>query len=83
MAGRKDVSAREAEVRAALAGGPSWADAVLLRARARLTRDQAALEEAADRFERVGAAYEVARTRGLRMDRGAGTTGSDIPLKPL
>lgn len=43
----------------------AWSDAVLLRARGRLTGDQDLLRDAAARFERIGAAFEQARTLGL------------------
>ena len=46
-----------------------WSDAVLLRARGRLTRDQGLLTDAAGRFERIGAAFEHARTVRLLSDR--------------
>jgi hypothetical protein len=46
-----------------------WADAVLLRARARLTGDEAAFSEAAARFERIGARFEHAHTLALLSHR--------------
>jgi hypothetical protein len=47
----------------------AWSDAVLLRARGRLTGDPDLLREAADRFDRIGAAFEHARTLSLLSDR--------------
>jgi hypothetical protein len=47
----------------------AWSDAVLLRARGRLTGDRAALTEAAARFERIGARFERAHTLGLLSHR--------------
>jgi hypothetical protein len=46
-----------------------WADAALLRARARLTGDEAAFTEAAARFERIGAHFEHVHTRSLLSGR--------------
>ncbi|MFG1816717.1 ATP-binding protein [Kribbella sp. NPDC049174] len=47
----------------------AWSDAVLLRARGRLTRDGAVLTEAAARFERIGARSEHAHTLRLLSHR--------------
>ena len=47
----------------------AWSDAVLLRASGRLTQDQGALEEAAARFERIGAGFEHAQTLRLLSHR--------------
>ena len=47
----------------------AWSDAVLLRARGRLTREQGLLTDAAARFERIGAAFEYARTLRLLSGR--------------
>ncbi|WP_433160311.1 ATP-binding protein [Kribbella sp. CA-247076] len=47
----------------------AWSDAVLQRARGRLTGDRAALTEAAARFERIGARFEHAYTLTLLSHR--------------
>ncbi|MEI8412428.1 MULTISPECIES: ATP-binding protein [unclassified Kribbella] len=53
----------------AAASENGWADAVLLRARGRLTGDAAALTQAADRFERIGAGFEHDLTLSLLSHR--------------
>ncbi|MEV0286049.1 LuxR C-terminal-related transcriptional regulator [Kribbella sp. NPDC050820] len=47
----------------------AWSDAVLLRARGRLTGERAPLEQAAEQFERIGAQFEHADTLRLLSHR--------------